>query len=40
MTAGEAEAGLAAVDIYAAWWLFEERQHVDADHLVKADAVC
>ena len=35
LTAGEAEAGLVATDVLAAWWQLEERSHVDACHLVK-----
>ena len=34
LTAWEAGVGMAAAEALAAWWLLEEMQLVDADHLV------
>ena len=39
LTAEEAEAGLVAVDVHAAWWWLEERRRV-VSRVVKTAAVC
>ena len=40
LTAGKAEAGLAATDVLAAWWWLEERLHVGVGRVVKTTVVC
>ena len=40
LTAGKAEAGLAAADVLAAWWWLEEKRCVVAGRVVKTAAVC